>query len=164
MIAIQQSERNGKVVAASLVRPDDEVILISTGGVLIRTSVKSIREMSRSTQGVTLINLSEGEKLAGLENASSSARKNEPSHREPGTRADAMSTAESRRGARRLDGGGGGRRRAATGLGEEGLSPPLGRPEVLAPSIVEGVRDVAQRLAWGRRVRDRSRRRARAAP
>jgi DNA gyrase subunit A len=67
MIAIQQSERNGKVVAASLVRPDDEVILISTGGVLIRTSVKSIREMSRSTQGVTLINLSEGEKLAGLE-------------------------------------------------------------------------------------------------
>ena len=67
MIAIQQSERNGKVVAASLVRPDDEVILISTGGVLIRTSVKSIREMGRSTQGVTLINLSEGEKLAGLE-------------------------------------------------------------------------------------------------
>ena len=42
-------------------------MLISTGGVLIRTSVKSIREMSRSTQGVTLINLDEGEKLAGLE-------------------------------------------------------------------------------------------------
>ena len=67
MIAIQQTARNGKVVAASLVRPDDEVMLISTGGVLIRTSVKSIREMSRSTQGVTLINLDEGEKLAGLE-------------------------------------------------------------------------------------------------
>ena len=47
--------------------PDDEVMLISTGGVLIRTQVKSIREMSRSTQGVTLINLGEGEKLAGLE-------------------------------------------------------------------------------------------------
>jgi len=67
MIAIQQSARNGKVVAAALVRPDDEVMLISTGGVLIRTSVKSIREMSRSTQGVTLINLDDGEKLAGLE-------------------------------------------------------------------------------------------------
>src|SRR5437763_8863192 len=67
MIAIQQTARNGKVVAAALVRPDDEVMLISTGGVLIRTSVKSIREMSRSTQGVTLINLGEGEKLAGLE-------------------------------------------------------------------------------------------------
>ncbi|HVF62619.1 MAG TPA: DNA gyrase subunit A, partial [Casimicrobiaceae bacterium] len=67
MIAIQQSERNGKVVAAALVHEDDEVILISTGGVLIRTAVKSIREMSRGTQGVTLINLGPGEKLAGLE-------------------------------------------------------------------------------------------------
>src|SRR5205809_105346 len=67
MIAIQETTRNGSVVAAALVRPDDEVMLISTGGVLIRTSVKSIREMSRSTQGVTLINLGEGEKLAGLE-------------------------------------------------------------------------------------------------
>jgi DNA gyrase subunit A len=67
MIAIQQTTRNGKVVAAALVLPDDEVMLISTGGVLIRTKVSSIREMSRSTQGVTLINLGEGEKLAGLE-------------------------------------------------------------------------------------------------
>jgi DNA gyrase subunit A len=67
MIAIQQTTRNGRVVAASLVRPGDEVMLISTGGVLIRTKVSSIREMSRSTQGVTLINLDDGEKLAGLE-------------------------------------------------------------------------------------------------
>ena len=67
MIAIQQSSRNGQVIGAALVRPDDEVVLISTSGVLIRTSVKSIREMSRSTQGVTLINLDKGEKLAGLE-------------------------------------------------------------------------------------------------
>jgi len=67
MIAIQQTSRNGQVVAAALVRPDDEVMLISTGGVLIRTKVKSIREMGRSTQGVTLINLGVGEKLAGLE-------------------------------------------------------------------------------------------------
>ncbi len=67
MIAIQQSNRNGQVIGAALVRPDDEVVLISTGGVLIRMGVKSIREMSRSTQGVTLITLDEGEKLAGLE-------------------------------------------------------------------------------------------------
>ncbi|MDR2173429.1 MAG: DNA gyrase subunit A [Burkholderiales bacterium] len=67
MIAIQQSERNGQVVTAALVREEDEVMLISTGGVLIRTKVASIREMGRSTQGVTLINLDEGEKLAGLE-------------------------------------------------------------------------------------------------
>ena len=67
MIAIQQTARNGKVVAAALVHEDDEVVLISNRGVLIRTRVKSIREMGRSTQGVTLINLAEGEKLAGLE-------------------------------------------------------------------------------------------------
>ena len=67
MIAIQTSERNGKVVAATLVNKDDEIMLITTGGVLIRTRISEIREMSRSTQGVTLINLGEGEKLAGLE-------------------------------------------------------------------------------------------------
>jgi DNA gyrase subunit A len=67
MIAIQTSERNGKVVGAVLVQPEDEVMLISTGGVLIRTKVKQIREMGRSTQGVTLINLDDGTKLAGIE-------------------------------------------------------------------------------------------------
>ncbi len=67
MIAIQQTTRNGKVVAVALVLPEDEVMLISTGGVLIRTKVGTIREMSRSTQGVTLINLDDGEKLAGME-------------------------------------------------------------------------------------------------
>jgi DNA gyrase subunit A len=67
MIAIQTSERNGKVVAATLVSPEDEIMLITSGGVLIRTRVNEIREMGRSTQGVTLINLGEGEKLSGLE-------------------------------------------------------------------------------------------------
>ena len=66
MIAIQTSERNGKVVEATLVNKEDEIMLITTGGVLIRTRVSEIREMSRSTQGVRLINLGEGEKLAGL--------------------------------------------------------------------------------------------------
>jgi len=67
MIAIATSERNGKVVAATLVRPDDEIMLITTGGVLIRTRVAEIREMGRATQGVTLIALDEGTKLAGLQ-------------------------------------------------------------------------------------------------
>jgi DNA gyrase subunit A len=53
-------------VGAVLVDDHDEVMLISTGGVLIRTAVAQIREMGRSTQGVTLIALSEGEKLAGI--------------------------------------------------------------------------------------------------
>ncbi len=67
MIAIQASERNGKLVGALLVSEDDELMLISSGGVLIRTSVNQIREMGRSTQGVTLINLDEGTRLAGVE-------------------------------------------------------------------------------------------------
>ena len=67
MIAIQTSARNGKVVAATLVRADDEIMMITTGGVLIRTKVKQIREMGRSTQGVTLINLDAGQKLSGLQ-------------------------------------------------------------------------------------------------
>ncbi|MDV6344505.1 DNA gyrase subunit A [Nitrosomonas sp. Is37] len=67
MIAIITSARNGKVVAAQLVKPDDEIMLITTGGVLIRTRVNELREMGRATQGVTLINLDQGEKLAGLE-------------------------------------------------------------------------------------------------
>ncbi len=67
MIAIQTSARNGNVVAATLVEDNDEIMLITTGGVLIRTRVKEIREMSRATQGVTLINLGPDEKLAGLE-------------------------------------------------------------------------------------------------
>ena len=67
MIAIQTSERTGKLVGAVMVDDRDEVMLISTGGVLIRTAVAQIREQGRSTQGVTLISLGEGEKLAGLE-------------------------------------------------------------------------------------------------
>ena len=67
MIAIQQSERNGKVVAATLVRPDDEIMLITDKGVLVRTRVAEIRELGRATQGVTLIALDAGTKLIGLQ-------------------------------------------------------------------------------------------------
>jgi DNA gyrase subunit A len=67
MIAIQTSERNGKVVAAALVSPEDQIMLITTGGVLVRTRVSEIREMGRSTQGVTLINVDEGTHLSGLQ-------------------------------------------------------------------------------------------------
>jgi DNA gyrase subunit A len=67
MIAIQQSERNGKVVAATLVHADDEIMLITDKGVLVRTRVSEIRELGRATQGVTLIGLDEGSKLSGLQ-------------------------------------------------------------------------------------------------
>jgi DNA gyrase subunit A len=67
MIAIQTTERNGKVVAATLVNETDEIMLITTGGVLIRTRVAEIREMGRATQGVTLIAVEDGTKLSGLQ-------------------------------------------------------------------------------------------------
>ncbi len=70
--AIAESERNGAVIGAKLVDDNDEVMMITTGGVLIRTRVSEIRGMGRATQGVTLIALDEGEKLAGLEKVAES--------------------------------------------------------------------------------------------
>jgi DNA gyrase subunit A len=67
MIAIQQSERNGKIVAATLVHPDDEIMMITDKGVLVRTRVAEMRELGRATQGVTLIALDAGTKLSGLQ-------------------------------------------------------------------------------------------------
>jgi DNA gyrase subunit A len=67
MIAIQQSERNGKVVAATLVRAEDEIMLITDTGVLVRTRVSEIRELGRATQGVTLIALDAGSQLIGVQ-------------------------------------------------------------------------------------------------
>ncbi len=91
MIAIQQSERNGKVVAATLVRPDDEIMLITDTGVLVRTRVAEIRELGRATQGVTLIGLDDGAQLIGLqrivENDANEAAIDEPA-------ADGENTAE----------------------------------------------------------------------
>ncbi|NYT70557.1 DNA gyrase subunit A [Pusillimonas noertemannii] len=66
MIAIQTSARNGKVVGAVLVTPADEIMLITTAGVLVRTRVSEIREMGRATQGVTLINVDEDSTLSGV--------------------------------------------------------------------------------------------------
>jgi len=67
MIAIQTTERNGKLVAASLVTEVDQIMLITTGGILVRTRISEIREMGRSTQGVTLINVDSGTVLSGLQ-------------------------------------------------------------------------------------------------
>ena len=67
VIAIQTTERNGKVVGAALVDEQDEIMLVSTGGVLIRTAVRQISKMGRSTQGVSLISLDPGTRLAGIE-------------------------------------------------------------------------------------------------
>jgi DNA gyrase subunit A len=75
--AIADSERNGAVIGAKLVDDNDEIMLITTGGVLIRTRVAEIRGMGRATQGVTLISLDDGEKLAGLEKVAESVAEND---------------------------------------------------------------------------------------
>src|SRR3989338_6444976 len=67
MISIQVSARNGAVVGACIVAPEDQAMLITSGGTLIRTRVKEISVVGRNTQGVHLIDLGEGEHLAGLE-------------------------------------------------------------------------------------------------
>ena len=66
-IAINTGERNGDLVAATLVRDSDDLMLITSGGVLIRTKVEQIRETGRTAAGVKLINLDDGEQLVSLE-------------------------------------------------------------------------------------------------
>ncbi|AMN46863.1 DNA gyrase subunit A [Steroidobacter denitrificans] len=67
VIALQVSERNGRVVGALLVRPEDEIMLISSSGTLVRTPVEEISIQGRNTQGVRLIRLDDGDRLVGLE-------------------------------------------------------------------------------------------------
>ncbi|MCO6411246.1 MAG: DNA gyrase subunit A [Thiogranum sp.] len=67
VISIQSSERNGDVIGAVLVSDDDEIMLITNGGTLVRTRVNEVSSMGRNTQGVRLISLHSGEKLVGLE-------------------------------------------------------------------------------------------------
>ena len=67
MIAIRQTEKAGKVVAATLVHPDDQIMLITDKGILVRTRVAEISELGRATQGVKLINLDPGSQLSGLQ-------------------------------------------------------------------------------------------------
>jgi DNA gyrase subunit A len=66
VIAIRTSTRNGKMVSAQIVSDDDEIMIITSGGVLIRTSVKTIRETGRAAQGVKLIGLDDGSKLVDI--------------------------------------------------------------------------------------------------
>ncbi|HEX6929776.1 MAG TPA: DNA gyrase subunit A [Gammaproteobacteria bacterium] len=67
VISIQANGRNGRVVGAKLVSDDDEIMLISDAGTLVRTAVTDISVYGRNTQGVRLIRLAEGERLSGVE-------------------------------------------------------------------------------------------------
>ncbi|WP_368641436.1 DNA gyrase subunit A [Castellaniella ginsengisoli] len=89
MIAIQTSARNGKVVSAVLVQPEDEIMLITTGGVLVRTRVSEIREMGRATQGVTLINVDDDSRLSGVRRVVESDADEDENEDAPGSAEDA---------------------------------------------------------------------------
>jgi len=79
VIGIQTTARNGKLVAAVLLRSVDEVLLISDGGTLVRTRAAEISKVGRNTQGVTLMRLSEGERLQALERLDGSIDEDESS-------------------------------------------------------------------------------------
>jgi DNA gyrase subunit A len=64
---LQITDRNGRMVGALQVSVDDEIMLMSQNGVLVRTPVKDISVVGRNTQGVRLIRLEEGDQLSGLE-------------------------------------------------------------------------------------------------
>jgi DNA gyrase subunit A len=78
VIAIQTTERNGRTVGALRVREDDEIMLISSSGTLVRTPVNDISIIGRNTQGVRLIRLEEGQRLVGLARIESIADDEEP--------------------------------------------------------------------------------------
>ena len=67
VIAIQTTERNGQVVAATQVTTDNEIMLMSSSGTLVRTRAAEVSILGRNTQGVRLIRLDEGERLIGVE-------------------------------------------------------------------------------------------------
>lgn len=67
VVSIQTSDRNGEVVRAVMVDETDEVLLITSGGVMVRTRAAEISLIGRNTQGVRLINLDDGEHLCGLQ-------------------------------------------------------------------------------------------------
>ena len=66
-IAVKTSDRNGKVIGALKVRENDDLMLITDHGTLVRTSVKDIRQLGRNTQGVRLQTLNNNEKLSQIE-------------------------------------------------------------------------------------------------
>ena len=72
IIAIDTGERNGELIGAVLVSPTDDLMLITSGGVLIRTKVEQVRETGRAAAGVRLINLDEGTTLVSLERVAES--------------------------------------------------------------------------------------------
>jgi DNA gyrase subunit A len=67
VLAMDASERNGNLVSLRIVRPEDQIMVITNGGQIIRTHVSQVREAGRNTQGVRILRVSEGERVVAVE-------------------------------------------------------------------------------------------------
>ena len=85
IITMKTTDKTGDVVGALTVRDNDEIMLITVGGQMVRTSVKDIREAGRNTMGVKLINLSAGDKLQAIAPVISEGDETTPEELLPGT-------------------------------------------------------------------------------
>ena len=85
IITMKTTDKTGDVVGALTVRDNDEIMLITVGGQMVRTSVKDIREAGRNTMGVKLINLSPGDKLQAIAPVISEGDETTPEELLPGT-------------------------------------------------------------------------------
>ncbi|HEB94948.1 MAG TPA: DNA gyrase subunit A [Sedimenticola thiotaurini] len=84
VISIRTSARNGDQIGAILVEEEDEIMLITDGGTLVRTRVADVSVMGRDTQGVTMIRLAKGERLVGIARIESLDENEEHADGEPG--------------------------------------------------------------------------------
>jgi DNA gyrase subunit A len=80
---IRTSERNGPVVGVASVRDGDDIMLITTGGMVNRTHVSEIRVVGRNTQGVRVMNLNEGDKIASIAKVAREENGDEPTAEAP---------------------------------------------------------------------------------
>lgn len=94
IISIQTSARNGQVVGAVQVCDEDQIMLITDGGTLVRTPVKDVSLVGRNTQGVRLINLSNDEKLVGLERVIEDEDEDEDDNSDDSSNTDDLTTEE----------------------------------------------------------------------
>jgi DNA gyrase subunit A len=83
LINVKTSKRNGKVVALKAVQDDDELMMITANGIIIRTGLEQVRSIGRNTQGVRLIKLDAGDKLVAVEKIASEAANNLPDKSDP---------------------------------------------------------------------------------
>lgn len=75
---IKMTEKKGKLAVMKVVRPDDEVMLISQNGILVRTPISGISELGRATQGVRIMNVGDGDRVCAVSKIANENEEEEP--------------------------------------------------------------------------------------